>query len=446
MLDFYIKQFKIKGLFWDRDVTIEFNNPVNIFLGENGMGKTTILNIIRCVFDQQFRELIDMPFDELSLVTQDNFECHVRRIDIEAYFNNRRRAFPREINIEEYLSNEEIVYLRDLLKHDSNVVSGLFEKTLYRVANESGYPLHIIRRLLKEGILSSEKSKGNPKIFIEFRSFAREMFGNFDILYFPTYRRIEEDINKLGLNFNDEEDKEKMIQFGTKDVESSIQTTLDNIRNNTIASFTSMTGVLIEQYLSCDSIQTTSTSFDSKKLQIVFDRIGDKISANNKKQIKKRIATKEIYDENNQYLFNLLNHLVNSYDEQSQYDQRIKEFVDVCNKYLIGKKYSFDENKIELNLIKDGNQIIPLQCLSSGEKQIISLFSKLYLNEDKKYIILFDEPELSLSIFWQKELLPDIMKTNGCSMLVAVTHSPFIFDNDFACYANDMNNCIKKEK
>ena len=43
---------------------------------------------------------------------------------------------------------------------------------------------------------------------------------------------------------------------------------------------------------------------------------------------------------------------------------------------------------------------ISLKNLSSGEKQILSLFSKLYLNLNNKNILLFDEPELSLSIIW----------------------------------------------
>ena len=72
-----------------------------------------------------------------------------------------------------------------------------------------------------------------------------------------------------------------------------------------------------------------------------------------------------------------------------------------------------------------------MKYLSSGEKQIISIFSKLYLdNTNKNCVILFDEPELSISIEWQKTLITDIMNSKKCSLLIAVTHSPFIFDGD----------------
>ena len=69
----------------------------------------------------------------------------------------------------------------------------------------------------------------------------------------------------------------------------------------------------------------------------------------------------------------------------------------------------------------------------------MSLFSKIYLEEHKSITVLFDEPELSLSIEWQKQLLPDIISSEKCKFLLAVTHSPFIFKNELDKYAVGMN-------
>jgi predicted ATP-binding protein involved in virulence len=77
------------------------------------------------------------------------------------------------------------------------------------------------------------------------------------------------------------------------------------------------------------------------------------------------------------------------------------------------------------------------------EKNIISLFSKIYLSDSKEFIVLFDEPELSLSLFWQKLLLPDIVSSQKCKFLLSVTHSPFIFENDLAEYAIGLNQYIR---
>ena len=43
----------------------------------------------------------------------------------------------------------------------------------------------------------------------------------------------------------------------------------------------------------------------------------------------------------------------------------------------------------------------------------------------------------------RKELLPDIMKSKKCNFLLAVTHSPFIFDNDLDKYAIGLDRYIQ---
>ena len=86
----------------------------------------------------------------------------------------------------------------------------------------------------------------------------------------------------------------------------------------------------------------------------------------------------------------------------------------------------------------DRNQLIELKHLSSGEKQIVSLFGHIYLSEIKQFFVLIDEPELSLSVPWQKEFLVDIRNGGFCSGLFAVTHSPFIYDNELREYARGL--------
>ncbi len=98
-----------------------------------------------------------------------------------------------------------------------------------------------------------------------------------------------------------------------------------------------------------------------------------------------------------------------------------------------------DESAVEVGVISNTTgRGIDLAKLSSGEKQIISLFSKLYLEKRESLALLFDGPELSLSIEWQRMLLPDIMASGNCDFLLATIHSPFIFENEFDCHARDL--------
>ncbi|RYE52160.1 MAG: N-acetylmuramic acid 6-phosphate etherase [Sphingobacteriales bacterium] len=49
-----------------------------------------------------------------------------------------------------------------------------------------------------------------------------------------------------------------------------------------------------------------------------------------------------------------------------------------------------------------------------------------------------DEPELSLSLDWQKKILVDVVNSPSCVQLIAITHSPFVFDNELEPYATSL--------
>ena len=124
----------------------------------------------------------------------------------------------------------------------------------------------------------------------------------------------------------------------------------------------------------------------------------------------------------------------------------------MCNRYLNDKKFVYDASNVTLEIYRclnnkpfvSSENIVKLSQLSSGEKQIVSIFSQIYLELDKKYVVLFDEPELSLSIYWQENLLPDILSSGNCMFLMAVTHSPFIFGDTLQKYTVGMQEFIKR--
>ncbi|WP_455292784.1 AAA family ATPase [Vibrio parahaemolyticus] len=93
---------------------------------------------------------------------------------------------------------------------------------------------------------------------------------------------------------------------------------------------------------------------------------------------------------------------------------------------------------------KKNGRPVGIESLSSGEKQIISLFALLYLEKKTNLAIFFDEPELSLSMEWQKTLLPDIIDSGKCQFLLATTHSPFIFDNELEEVTVDLAEFIEE--
>lgn len=425
----------IYGLFGKYDIHIPFDKEVNIFIGENGVGKTTILNIIYFILSKNLNKLKQINFSKVII----KFKKERKILTIQYNDINKN---------ENYLENEE-EFINYISKQD-NDNDNLSYSELSSLAREFNISHARMREILLNNYCISEindKKNHNLKEII-----ARNISES--ILYLPTYRRIESEMNSYrflkGRFVNDN----LLIHFGMRDVEQSIADILNKIKNISIQGYTKMTELLLKQYT--DGIQPQTDYFNNSRInfdewslivEIILERINEKIDDEFKSKILHLIKTREIKQQKYIYLVGLLDKLIDNYKIQREYDDKINMFCKTCNKYLIGKylEYSLTSLKVRVRLIEHGkicNDYIALEDLSSGEKQIVSLFAKLYLSDKKKRIVIIDEPELSLSIKWQKMLLPDIMRSNNCDLLLTVTHSPFIFDNEYDNDAKDIKRYI----
>lgn len=268
------------------------------------------------------------------------------------------------------------------------------------------------------------------------------------ILYFPTYRRIEEEIfannDITNLPFR-EEIKENLINFGMEDVKKQIDNILYGIKTVTSQNYEQMTTGLLNEYTTDDDFEFSELEkSDPETIRIALSRLGSKVEKRTIDIIIDKFKKDSFSKDKDKYLMNLLNKILENYSKLSDIDNRIKRFVDVVNKYFINKEFVYNQSSLDIAIYSREKKKIELNQLSSGEKQLVSIFSKVLL-EDKEIIVLFDEPELSLSIEWQKEFLVDISNSNSLFFLVAVTHSPFIFENlfdnvsDFEVFSGDKN-------
>ena len=106
-------------------------------------------------------------------------------------------------------------------------------------------------------------------------------------------------------------------------------------------------------------------------------------------------------------------------------------YVDIVNDLLINKSVYINESNI-LSVRMDNGAALPLDRLSSGEKQILVLFYLLLFEARHGSLAIIDEPEISLHVAWQQRLgktFSDIARLRGLHVIIA-THSPqVIHDN-----------------
>ncbi|MDY6205148.1 MAG: ATP-binding protein [Prevotella sp.] len=105
-----------------------------------------------------------------------------------------------------------------------------------------------------------------------------------------------------------------------------------------------------------------------------------------------------------------------------------KKFQDIMDNLFAdtGKTIVRTENEIRFSQI--GETLVPYQ-LSSGEKQILAIMLTVLVEDNKPYVLFMDEPEVSLHIEWQKQLIDLIMSLNPNIQIILTTHSPAVIMN-----------------
>lgn len=430
-------EFSINKLFGIKDVKILIKHRVTIFVGENGIGKTTILNILYYTLKCDFKRLRHYNFESISLKSESGYvEIFKDQLSVSKKIDEN--GIQKIIDL---ASDQETEWLLDYISKVDVIWSNKVKARRKNISADTDY-FYKYREFMPYIInkINQEKTQIIQKIIGEYSG---------GIEYFPTYRRIEDEIQNLGFSQNLPSKKvPQLIKFGMQDVINIINEKRDEIKNKTILEFHSLTGQLLKQYT---DILPTIKDDDLKKIQpsvlsIIFDRLKDNVSEDIKKEIINRVKKRHFFKdmENNKYLLNYLLELVKIYEKQKKLDDTLRQFAEKCDKYLTHKKYYYDESKVEVSLYDEySKEPLDLSLLSSGEKQIVSIFSRIYLEKEKPTIVLLDEPELSLSIEWQKTLIPDIAQSENCGILIVTTHSPFIFDNLYDRYTYDLDRFIK---
>ena len=100
-------------------------------------------------------------------------------------------------------------------------------------------------------------------------------------------------------------------------------------------------------------------------------------------------------------------------------------YKDIVNDIFLDKSVTVSDTG-RIGIVMNNGTSLPLQKLSSGEKQILIIFYALLFHAEPGCVVVFDEPEISLHVSWQQKLgryFSDICRVRDIQMIVA-THSP----------------------
>ena len=178
-----IEHFQILGLHGRVNVDMPFSGRYNILLSENGRGKTTILNALHAVLRRDSAKLQKLDFHEISIKFLGAPETlHFRKQDLQYAWKSG--AYD---------------YLKKKLSPDdfSNVIKSVIEGSSHSRIMQSFRSRGVVvssaavQDLIEESEGAAASSRGT-----QFFSALGEYF-NSEILYLPTYRRVEESLEGL---------------------------------------------------------------------------------------------------------------------------------------------------------------------------------------------------------------------------------------------------------
>lgn len=114
--------------------------------------------------------------------------------------------------------------------------------------------------------------------------------------------------------------------------------------------------------------------------------------------------------------------------KQVELRARIADFQNAVNSLfaLTHKRIEIEGSKF--SVVTD-NGTLPVGALSSGEMQILLILLRVFLLNGRGAVVLIDEPENSLDIDWQFDLVNLLVRLNPNAQFFITTHSPALFDD-----------------
>lgn len=375
----HIVEFHVEGLAGkEKGFGKRLNRDVNIFFGLNGSGKTSLLKILNSALNSDASSLANVPFKSAEVV-----------VDSLSYKKQFRYSLDKAALKSPH---KQQVFFGEEIEEDIQERL-LLEVPAVRVSRH--------KRALKWKI--------DPALPKDFQ-------GGWAHRYLPTsrllYRRAFEPVpQEMDEDFYDSVFADALERHWNEYF-GSVQSQVRQIQERGIAN------ILAEMI---SSKEAGAKSVTGVKWEEAFDRVTTFLK---RQKLSSALPTKRTFRTRFEES-PLLQRVVARIDAlegqiAATMETRTKLQALVEGLFSGNKKLVLGDTSIEVRTKE--NVKIGLQSLSSGEKHILRILFEVIRSGESSLII--DEPEISLHIDWQRELVKAIRELNPELQLIIATHSP----------------------
>jgi len=411
MAQYFIKEFRVKKLWGYRNMKISFNKDVNILIGRNASGKTTILNLLRYILTADVSNLYAIPFNEVVIRLKSFEGSDSLLIRIKSTDNGLECAVGQQgydIDVESLRDR----FIHPRYRHTRfRAVLDKFEESVKSLVPAVWLP--VSRRLpVPEDEERDVRTRRGSKWLESVDARLRELLEQLIV-----YRKsLDSELSKLHVEFQKHVfeimlySKRHDKLFATKP-EALTQDQHD--QDQLVRAFDAL-GLL-------DSKMRTRIDEHFSAAQEVMKRVkrkGEQLSID----IKDIFIIPLIQRTNSmvQFARELENKRITLFRPLKKYEQIVSSFLNQ-------KRVEISEDgTLVIKSLAQKKRDLETHLLSSGEKQIVILLTQALLWEGKPVVYVVDEPELSLHVSWQEKLLKSLQDLGGRIQIIVATHSPDI--------------------
>lgn len=390
-----IRSIEINGFWHKHDIKATFNDEVNVVIGRNGTGKTTFMNILQAVLAVDVEGLLDTQFESASIVLE-NKEGQKRTVRaskveddarpyplVEYKISTRRFILPlfSEAMSRQYIRRKVLEEAAEIRAHLREIVS-LASLSVYRIRTDADPDL---RERVQHKRFASPVDFRLGELMAQFTQYQLELSQQAQLISVDLQKRVlgsllfeNEPKEGLNLNFNAEEE-----------------------RKNLVLAFTQLgvTGAQISKRISDHVAAIEAAAADLKKNGSTANIWPLEAKRRTDKVVKLSLEAAE---------------------KTKDINSQITLFLEQLRSFIEDKKFTLLSGELHIKSDDD----LPIEKLSSGEKQLLILLIEALLQRRMPFVFLADEPELSLHIAWQKKIVPAVRRVNPNAQVIVATHSP----------------------
>ncbi|AZP88654.1 TPA: AAA family ATPase [Klebsiella pneumoniae] len=404
----------VKGLWGHQDINILIDSKTNFIIGVNGTGKTTLINLLAAALTFDYDKLLRIEFESIT-------------IRLKEVGGSRRPSIRvvKDISI----SDDVLTYEIQKAAKDAPIVipfDSRYERMFIetkdgnrvisrRRVNQEVHTLNEVTILLKELIKVSWLSVNRADNLYN-RDVDKRLLSTIDHKISDLNNSLVRYFSVLSQQFSDH-----TIEFQKK----SFLALINNEGANPIFQFSNSIDIdkerktLVEVF----DVLGVENKHYARKLNEHFSRL---------EKVKSRTNTKAISADDFSVIYNSwrAHTLVADYEilqtKKADIFRPRDNFISLLNTMFNSRKRFSVSDKNELVVMTKDGRVIGLDELSSGEKQLLIILGETLLQHSEHVIYIADEPELSLHVIWQEQLIGAITKINPNAQIIFATHSPDI--------------------